>query len=46
LTFAVDALTTLGYYIVSEIDAIVVAGLNSVIGLTALIFLPLITPLA
>jgi hypothetical protein len=46
LTFVVDALSTLGYYIVSEIHAIVVAGLNSIIGLAALILLPLITPIA
>jgi len=46
LTFAVDSLATLGYYIVSEMDAILIAGFNSMIGLTALILLPLITPLA
>jgi hypothetical protein len=46
LTFVVDALSTFGYYIVSEIDAIAVAGFNSMIGLAALILLPLITPIA
>lgn len=46
LTFVVDALSTFGYYLVSEIDSIVISGLNSLIGLVALIALPLITPLA
>jgi len=33
-------------YVVCEIDAILVAGLSSLMGLGALILLPLITPLA
>ena len=41
-----DTLSTLGYYIVSEIDSILIAGFNSIVGLTALILLPLITPIA
>jgi hypothetical protein len=46
LTFVIDALATLGYYLVSEIDSILIAGFNAMVGLTALILLPLITPIA
>lgn len=46
VTFFVSSLTSFIYYIVVELDAIVLAGFNSIIALVALITLPLITPLA
>jgi hypothetical protein len=46
MMFAVDALAAIGYYVVAEVDAILVSGLQSLVGLAALILLPLITPLA
>jgi hypothetical protein len=46
LTFVGTTIGTFVLYVVTEIDAILLAGLNSFISLAALILLPLITPLA
>lgn len=41
-----NALSALVYYLLTEVDAMIIAGLSSLISLVALITLPLITPLA
>ena len=41
-----NALSALVYYLLTEVDAMIIAGLSSLISLVAPITLPLITPLA
>jgi len=45
-TFVGTVAGTLALYSMTEIEALLCAGVNSFISLAALIFLPLITPLA
>jgi hypothetical protein len=46
VTFLTSALTAVIYYAICEIDSVLIAGLNSIVALIAVITLPLITPLA
>jgi len=46
MTFVGNSISSILIYLIVELDAIVVAGLSSLVGLLALIVVPLITPLA
>jgi hypothetical protein len=43
---AVDMLTIFLFYIITEVDAILCAGLSTLVSMFALITIPLITPIA
>jgi len=46
LAFVANVISTFVYYIVTEIDAILIAGLSTLMSLVALVTLPLMTPIA
>src|SRR5688572_27763406 len=46
LAFVANVISTFVYYIVTEIDAILIAGLSTLMSLVALVTLPLMAPIA